>query len=345
MQCTLLIPHLLWPEAAASEPGGDCELPALEQILARARRQSFPAIPVEAWLCQAFEVERQQDWPVAPLTLAIDGGEPGEGYWLRADPVHVRAQREELRLADDAIGKITQHEADTLVAALNAHLAADALKFIAPHPARWYLKVAPAPALATHTLSEAAGADVTRLLPSGADALEWHRVGNEIQMLLHDHPINAEREARGAVPINSVWLWGGGTQPPVPGRHFCAVWSSDALAIALAAAADLDSAPAPAGASQWLTAAGDSGCESHFVLLDRLAAPARYGDLNAWREGAAALERHWFAPLAPALGDRGLERLTLVSLDRAGCKRFDLTPADRWRFWRRPRPLGAYCES
>jgi len=345
MQSTLLIPHLLWLEAVASEPGGNRELPALEQILARARRQNFPVVPVEAWLCQAFEIERQQDWPAAPLTLAIDGGEPGDGYWLRADPVHVRAQREELRLADDAIGNITREEADALVATLNAHFAADALEFLAPHPARWYLKLAPAPALATHTLTEAAGADITRLLPGGADALKWHRVGNEIQMLLHDHPVNAEREARGAVPLNSVWLWGGGTQTRVPGRHFCAVWSEDSLALALAAAAGLHAAPAPATAREWLTAARDSGCESHLVFLGQLAAPARYGDLNAWREHATTFERDWFAPLAAALGSRDLEQLTLVSLDRDGCERFDLTPADRWRFWRRPRPLASYCAS
>ncbi len=343
MQCTILIPHLLWPEAAASDTGGDCKLPALEQILARAHRRSFPAIPVEAWLCQAFEVERQQDWPVAPLTLAIDGGEPGDSYWLRADPVHVRAQREELRLADDAIGNITREEADRMVAALNAHFATDEVEFLAPHPARWYLKVAPAPALVTHTLTEAAGADVTRLLPAGADALRWHRVGNEIQMLLHDHSVNTEREARGAVPINSVWLWGGGTSPPVPGHHFCAVWSGNALALALAAAADLDAAPPPGGAREWLAAAGDGSCENHLVLLDQLAAPARYGDLNAWHEHAAALERHWFAPLGAALGGGGLKQLTLISLDRDGCERFDLTPAGRWRFWRRPQPLAAYC--
>jgi hypothetical protein len=32
-------------------------------------------------------------------------------------------------------------------------------------------------------------------------------------MLLHEHAVNGVRLARGAAPINSVWLWAGGTLP------------------------------------------------------------------------------------------------------------------------------------
>lgn len=343
MQCTLLIPHLFWPEAALGGAGAQPALPALERVLARARRQSFPAVFIEAWLCQAFEVERQQDWPVAALTLAVDGGDPGGHYWLRADPAHLRAQRDELHLADAAIVDVTREDADALIAALNAHFAADDLRFIAPHPDRWYLRLTTTPALATHALSAAAGADVTRLMPAGADALKWHRTGNEIQMLLHAHPVNAEREARGALPINSVWLWGGGTLAPVPGRHFGAVWSGNALAQALAAAADLEAAPVPDNAGEWCERARASGRETHLVVLDQLTVAARYGDVTTWLERAAALERDWFAPLAGAARASGVTQLTVVALGRSSCERFEFDAADRWRFWRRPRPLSAYC--
>ncbi len=50
-------------------------------------------------------------------------------------------------------------------------------------------------------------------LPRGDDALAWHRVMNEAQMIMHAHPVTAAREARGAPPANSIWLWGGGTLP------------------------------------------------------------------------------------------------------------------------------------
>src|SRR5688572_12740058 len=77
MQCTLLIPHLFWPRVTADAIERGLELPQLRKLLGRAQLERHSAITPEAWLCQAFEVERQQDWPIAPLTLALDGGEPG----------------------------------------------------------------------------------------------------------------------------------------------------------------------------------------------------------------------------------------------------------------------------
>ena len=100
------------------------ELPALARLLSRARAERLPAITPEAWLCQAFEVERQQDWPVAPLTLAIDGGEPGGAYWLRADPVHLKVERNRLLLVDNALFDLTPTKRRRSPAALNRHFAA-----------------------------------------------------------------------------------------------------------------------------------------------------------------------------------------------------------------------------
>src|SRR3954466_4547484 len=80
MQCTLLIPHLIWPRAAYDDVARDLPLPALTTLLARSTLERHDPISPEAWLCQAFEVERQHDWPLAPLTLALDGGEPSAGY-------------------------------------------------------------------------------------------------------------------------------------------------------------------------------------------------------------------------------------------------------------------------
>jgi hypothetical protein len=45
-----------------------------------------------------------------------------------------------------------------------------------------------------------------------------------VQVILHQHPVNAERRARGLPPVNSLWLWGGGPLPQrvnnaVVGRH------------------------------------------------------------------------------------------------------------------------------
>jgi hypothetical protein len=39
------------------------------------------------------------------------------------------------------------------------------------------------------------------------------RLGAEIEMWLHDHPINDTRRRRGDLPVTSLWLWGAGAVP------------------------------------------------------------------------------------------------------------------------------------
>ena len=345
MQCTLLIPDLFWPRETAARVAHGLELPALTRLLARARAERHPALSVVAWLCGAFEVERQQDWPVAPFTLAIDGGEAGTSYWLRADPVHPKVERSRLLLVDNALFDITPAETQTLADFLNTHFESEGIVFQARSPKRWYVGVPRAPQLVTHTPFEAAGEDVRQHLPSGADALAWHRVFNEAQMLLHEHAVNEAREARGEPAINSVWFWGGGMRARAGGGHFGAVWSGDALACALAAAADTDAHALPADARSWLasTARLERDERPHLIVLDQLSAAMRYGDSDAWRVRAQGLEADWLAPLVIALRRGPLSRLVIIVPGTESCWRFALARNDLLKFWRSDKPLAGYA--
>jgi hypothetical protein len=341
MQCTLLAPGLFWPRDAAQSALSGAALPALSTLVARSRSTRFPAVTADAWLCQAFEVEKQQDWPVAPLTLALDGGETGTHYWLRADPVHLRVSREYVTLVDSSLFDLDQTEAQAIVASLNAHFAADALAFKCSAEKRWYVHGERAPRLHTVSSGEVAGQDVQAHLPSGPDAGEWHRVFNEVQMVLHGHPVNEAREARGALAVNSVWFWGGGTRPPVAGCPFTAVWSNETLASALGAASDIASAALPDDAASWLQAAGrEQG--RHLVVLDELATPTAYQDTMQWRSSLLDLETRWFTPLVDALRAGRISELILIAPVAAACWHFEARRADLLKFWRRGGPLTHY---
>ena len=50
---------------------------------------------------------------------------------------------------------------------------------------------------------------------------------NEVQVLLHQHPLNAARQTRGLPPVNSVWFWGAG-RLPAPGPSPTAAWRARA---------------------------------------------------------------------------------------------------------------------
>ncbi|HEU4853805.1 MAG TPA: hypothetical protein VFS89_00770, partial [Nitrosospira sp.] len=99
MHLHLLIPSLFWPEPSLTGIYHDLSLPALEGLLSKSTVTESEPQEVEAWLCDAFGIEKQQDWPVAPITLKVDGTENGptdSGYWLRADPVHLHIEHDQI---------------------------------------------------------------------------------------------------------------------------------------------------------------------------------------------------------------------------------------------------------
>jgi hypothetical protein len=343
MRCTLLIPHLFWPHENAQTVWSELQLPGLEKLIGRAHAERFEAITPEGWLCQAFELERQQDWPVAPLTLELDGGEAADAYWLRADPVHLRMDRDRIVLVENELFGVSMDEAKALGAALNDHFRTQEIAFHAPRPKRWYVRLPHAPSLVTHSASEAAGRDVRSFLPSGGDALTWHQVFNEIQMLLYDHPVNVEREQRGEPVVNSVWFWGGGVKASVRGRPCDALWAEDALAVALGSVADVAVSARPRNAAEWRHAARPAdGESSNLIVLDQLASAAAHEDSTTWQSEIMALEANWFAPLSRDLRERRLASVTLIVPGEAACWRFEVRPADFLKFWRSARPWAEY---
>ncbi len=366
MHCHLLVPDLFWPDPDFREIYGGLATPALLQLLGKGRRNRTEAASAEAWLCEQFGLEKHGDWPVAPYSLLADGGEPGDRHWLRADPVHLQLEGGRLILADSGMFSLSQQEAVSLTESLNAHFSADGLIFYLLRPDRWYVRTETAPALQTTALPEAAGRSIAALLPRGADAARWRARLNDIQMLLHGHAVNERRENAGELPINSVWLWGGGALhqgdesregggTPHEGdesregdeaqdsRHspFTAVWSRDPFAAGLAQAARIPAHKLPEDAARLLRASASAGVD--LLVLDQLRGAARYRDAHAWRENLARLERDLFAPLLQALKQERIGMLSLHALGPGGALSAEVTRGDLRRFWRRAKPLADYA--
>ncbi|MBX3651388.1 MAG: hypothetical protein KF771_08430 [Burkholderiales bacterium] len=334
MHLTLFIPDLLPPPGAETLMAGGDHAPALRRIFGRGELLRFPPIDAEIWLCQAFEVEQREDWPVAPLTAGVDGLPAESGWWLRADPVHLQLQRNHTRLLAAPALTLDAQEAAALAATLNAHFSGESLELLTPQPARWYFRQDETTGLAAPTLGSLAGRPVPRNPLAGSRASHWHRVLTEAQMLLHEHPVNQAREARGLPAANSLLLWGGGRKPAVPGRHFSQLWSDDPLAIALALQAGAEHQQAPASAALWLGQRPDPAGR-HLLMLDRAHLAARYEGPEAWLRTLSTLEERWFAPLYGTLGHLGLDELVIVATGPELCLRCTLRPADKLKFWRR----------
>jgi hypothetical protein len=202
----LVIPDLILPKDFAAEASRGLRLPLLEKMLGRGRSEILDPVPLEDLLCDSFGMPYRENAPIALISAAFDG--LGAGCWLRADPVHLRLQRDQMLLLPNT--EISAVEAAEMCAGLNAHFAGQGMEFFAPHPQRWYLRLRALPRIRTKHLSQVIGVDVRSALPTGEEAAHWHRVFNEIQMLLFAHPLNESRDARGELTVNSLWFWGGG---------------------------------------------------------------------------------------------------------------------------------------
>lgn len=333
---TLVVPGLLGPLPGADAPGFPRPTaPAAERLLARGRRASMDAESYETVLCGQFGLhDPAESLPVAAITRLADTGERNAACWLRADPVHLRADQDRLILFDDQALHIQPEEAGALLARLENLYGNEADWHLeAPVANRWYLRCERAAGLRTTPLSQVIGHPVGPHLPRGANATHWHTLLNEIQMLVHEADVNLVREAQGRPTINSVWFWGAGRLPQVPATGWRGVWSDDPLATGLASLTGVAHCAAPASAAQWLMEAEPG---AHLVALDNLKTAVSYGDVEAWVERVQHLEEAWLAPLAQALG-RGRLRELEIQPCNGYCYR--LGRGGVWRLWRRSRPL------
>jgi hypothetical protein len=189
----------------------------------------------------------------------------------------------------------------------------------APHPSRWYLRIAPGLALpAFPEPADALGSDLGDAIveagggDAGPGARRWRMLLSEAQVVLHNHPCNARRAAQGKPPVNSLWFWGGGALPDRVTTSGSAVRSGDALVQALALQAGVARAPLP---SRFEAATGD-------VLFDLRG-----------RRDFDTLAGDWLRPAVEAVRSGALASLQLDFADGTGSR---FARGQRWRFWRRP---------
>jgi len=300
---------------------------ALDKLLARGDAIDPPAMPLELALAQLFDWRTDDSSGHAALALLGEGHEPGDDYWLRIDPVCLQAGRTRLTLVPLPAQSLSQEEANELGAAISAHLAAAGHELVLAHPQRWYLRCQSAPAMRTQSPDACTGALDEAHLPSGTDSAPWRRLITEAQMLLHELPVNALREAAGNLPVNAVWPWGGGRLPSFAHQPYARVYADVPLARGLARATHAVASPVPRDAAALLHDAAPE--EPALLALD-----ARY-PANA---NLASLDRDWFQPLTAALADGRISLLRIMLRTGAG-KTIGrvLIRSHLRRWWRRAR--------
>lgn len=344
MNLTLLIPSLLWPDTTQPQIYEDLSLPSLERLLSKGTPRRHPAQEMEVWLCTAFNIAKQHDWPIAPIMLHVEDANlitNSNDYWMRADPVHLRIEQNHVMLADSQVFRISQEEAQDIAQSLNQNVGHHYNFSLLPlHADRWYLRLSHSPQVQTHSLSQVTCRNINNFLPVGSESIIWHKIFNEAQMLLHEHPINQQRESRGELPINSVWFWGGGVMPGAIHSRYSHIWSNYDLAHALALASHIPYSKLPITADEWLSC--DKLSDSPLVILDNLSVHAKYRSAYEWRETLKRMENNWFLPLYQALKAGKINQITIVAINEHSLLEFVTMRSNLWKFWLMTRPLSSY---
>lgn len=342
MQIHLVIPGLIWPGASAVSPVAGLELPALSQLLGAGTRQLQAFRPLDQELARVFGLPLPDQaagaLPLAALRRLGEAAGPADAtgaHWLCADPVHLSFAREHLLLTDLEGDELASGEIAALLDTLNTQFS-DLGQFEAAAPTRWYLRLTtPSPAH-FYPLHDVIGRPIKDFLPEGDDARRWQRALNEIQVVLHNHPVNQAREADGRRSVNSLWFWGAGSLPATPPRPAAAVQTRDLIAAGFARAAGIE--PSPPDLTGALR-------QDTLVFLDSLLKPAMQLDIDRWRDALATLERDWFAPLRAAQRAGRIDRFTLTAPGDRGTLSLTIDRADRWKFWRRPQPFAQVLDA
>lgn len=290
-RATLFLPDLSISNVRTlADVSGD--YPQLARVLARAELTAFSG-PLEYALCSLFT--HTAPFAIAHFTACYDlGGAAHE--LIRCDPVHLHADPNKVLLMGPEHFDLNDAEADGLLARLQREFPAmDWCR--GRSPTRWYMRRPPELAADGPPTAWLSGRSLTPFVPTDAAHRDLRRWLNDIQMVLHEDPVNHARTSRGALPINGAWLFGHGR--PGAGSVTAVAIGNDVLLAGLAKQQQLphafaaDPARVACGARDLIIVAGsgfgvaDPTCEGVTLkMLDNLWMPAllaalRRGQLDA----------------------------------------------------------------
>ncbi len=181
-------------------------------------------------------------------------------------------------------------------------------------------------------------AELEAALPTGPGATVLRRLGAELEMWLHGHPLNQRRTSRGELPVSTLWLWGGG-----------AAQNPQTLLQNPGAAGPRSRGDVALGSDPYLTGL------RHLLGLEQLPLPVRFPNLSSYPEDArmalvagltpllqanphwtifqalADFDQHFIAPAVAALRAGEVASVRLIAND----VQLHVNRRDALKLWRR----------
>jgi hypothetical protein len=312
-------------------------LPGLEHV-ARFGRRSTVEGGWRRWLAHRLSGEGDvaSAAPATVASLALNNGAAGMA-WM-ATPVHLIAGLTSLHLDRRSVLHLPAEDLAAFESDFHRTFA-DSGFALRPVDSGDFLLLGPEMPLAeTLEPARSMGESVADGMRGGTGAPALRRLGAEIEMWLHDHPLNHARKSRGEPPVTGLWLWGGGAV----GQHSAAraldasagsadiIFGADAYLRGLSVHIGSNMLPVP----PQLTDIFSYPRAQRAVLVIEIAPMLHSKAMWTFFDALMHIDRTFITPAVEALNDGKFEQLVIVANDHEISHRAH----GRFKLWRRPRP-------
>lgn len=288
------------------------------QILRYGKARIVPETTDDLWM-RELGILPQPDRPLARLLLESEAETTKKESQniqgrslLLAQPVHLSLQRDSFAL--DSLLALSVEDYMALTTHLNNFFAEDGITLIPSVTHQyWFLKTPSPWQLTTQPVQAALYQNIQAWMPQGPDAYKLRQVINQVQMLLHEHPLNQKRVEMGLPEVNSIWFSGNS----FCGQAYTIAPVQNTVLIGQNALTHLISEICQLPHYADLSTAATAGAKDVVVLIDK-------ADSTLWDE------------IYQAVRSRKVQQMMAHFPAVNSTLRVSLTPLDCWKFWRKP---------
>ena len=289
------------------------------QILRYGKARIVAETTDDLWMRQ-LGLLPQPDRPLARLLLEAEVESTNHASQdtyslLLAQPVHLSLQRDSFAL--DSLLTLSAEECLALTIHLNNFFAEDGVTLIPSVTQQyWFLKTPSPWQLTTKPVQAVLYQNIQALMPQGPDANKLRQIINQVQMLLHEHPMNQKRLQKGLPEINSIWF----SANSFCGQAYAIAPSENIVLIGQNAMTHVVSSVCQLPHYADVSTAAKAGAKHAIMLMDK-------ADSVEW------------GTIYQAVRSRKIRQMMAHFPAVNGTLQVSLTPLDCWRFWRKPNSL------
>lgn len=183
-------------------------LPALNQLLTYSNLIPNEQTDFESIIAGSLELADRQTLPFAQAY--VEEGVDDLNRYLLCRTIHLKADMHNALVIPLENNRVNEDDSSLILEDLQAFFIEDCdLKPLDNGLWLMCLKHCEPSDCYPHYLS-VIGRKANQFIEQSKQALPWYKLMNEMQMFMHQHPINLNRLTTGLLPINSLWFWGAG---------------------------------------------------------------------------------------------------------------------------------------